>query len=167
MIFDIQTSNKKVAEAYFLAQDILISQQFLSRLYDCTKFTYTKDSRLLVVSNFENTRDRILLGGIQRISVKDYTYRSKSVVATTYKNDPAIYINLFNVSRFTTEIYVANAAHEFGHNPLGYSHGSNFPPGSWRGRIMGDREDKNFSVPHTLETIALEIYRKRLNDINS
>lgn len=156
MIFQIKTTIKNARRGYEIAQDVLHSSEFHERILDVVKFTYTKDHPSEVYIKLKNA---LLLNYV--IPVNDYRYRSQRVIATTFKGDPGIYVNTNGADKRDVSVYLANACHEVAHVPLGYGHGSNFPPGSWRGRLIGDWEDKNLSVPHTLARIGVEIAIKK------
>lgn len=151
MIFNIRCSDRKIFKGYSQASEILSSDEFAKRLSKVSRLTYTKSSITAVHIDLNS----FLLSG-KKITVNDWHYRSSSVIGTTFANDPAIYVNL-NAAKYLSVLdYVDNAAHEFAHR-IGYSHGSNFPPGSWRGWALGDREDKYQSVPYLFGRIASQI----------
>lgn len=167
MIFDIQTMNKKIVDAYSIAQEIMLSEEFDSRLSDVRKYTYTTVEPKKIYSSFSIFREAIKTGKAEKIRVKAYIYPSKSVVATTgLKDDPeAIFINMNNINYFPFSQYVGNASHEWSHKPFGFGHGSNYTQQTRWGRMMcrlsGDKEDKDFSVPYTFERIVLEIAKSK------
>lgn len=168
MIFNIQYKNdskeniEKVTEGYNIAAKVLLSNEFLDAIKDTVRFTYTKDSTYLIATQLEMNVKLIVDGYAPMITVKDYFYKSKSVIATTFSSSPhSIFVNRHNTSRLDLEDYVGNGLHEFGHNPMDYKHGTNHPPGSWLGWIRGDREDKRLSVPHTFDRVGLEVARAK------
>lgn len=160
MIFDIQYKEPVVYDGYAIAGEVLMSNAFLERVADVVKFTYTKDSSLQVASMLATHQELFMMGTVNPVPVLKYYYKSKSVIATTYSNTRGIYVNSYLLR--DVETYVGNGCHEFAHVPLGYSHGkTNFPPGSWRGYLMGDREDKNLSVPHMFATIGVQLAKEK------
>ena len=160
MIFDIKYKELVVYDGYAIAGEVLASGDFYERIMDVVKFTYTKSSSLEVAKNHSFNVNLFMSGAVNPVPVLKYYYKSKSVIATTYSNTRGIYVNSYLLR--DVETYVGNGCHEFAHVPLGYSHGkTNFPPGSWRGYLMGDREDKNLSVPHMFATIGIQLAKEK------
>lgn len=166
-IFDVQSSNRKVNQAYAIAEKILVSREFIERLGQVKKFTYTQATPEQVVKDFENAIKDILTEKSPRVRVKEYTYPSRNVVGTTGldKDPEAIFINMTNINFFDLMTYIGNGPHEFGHKPMGYGHGSNYTQDTWKGRAMckfyGDFEDKELSVPNVLENLVKQIAKEK------
>jgi hypothetical protein len=156
-VFSIQHSSSIIKEAYQIASEMLLSLDLIERIEDLNKLTYTSDSPILLAVRTRSAQQLIEAKRIQPITVKNWWHKSTAVIATTFSNDRSIYINDRAIQHCTLNDYIKNAAHEFGHIPLGYSHGTNFPPGSWRGWMLGDHEDKTMSVNHTLEKLILQL----------
>lgn len=162
MIFDIQHPSQKVHDAYKLAERILESIAFRELVAAQDKYAYTTDKPFDVSFKLLDSIKGFDSGRNKPIIVKEWHYRNSKVVATTFKDRPGeIYINSNGLEWRPKSDYVANGVHEFSHTPMGYGHGSNFPAGSWRGRLMGDKEDKNLAVPQTLERVAVKIAKER------
>lgn len=157
MIFDIQHSSQKIQAAYAIASEMILSLDLIERIEDLPAFTYTTQSPVMVAMTLRSIQVQVEQKRFQAIPVKHWWHRSRDVVATTFKGDRSIYINDKGISYYGINQYIRNGAHEFGHTPMGYSHGTNFPPGSFRGWMLGDREDKNFSVNHSLERLVLQL----------
>lgn len=159
MLFDVQYENKKVIEGYRLAEEVLQSSGFYELLMNVEKYTYTSLSPEVVRRRLVDTV--VILP--QTVRVKSYYRPSKAVIATTgRKQDPeAIFVNRYNINRSSEVTYFLNGIHEWTHKPMGFRHGTNYPPGSWRGWILGDREDKNLSVSHTFERLAKQYAESR------
>ena len=160
MIFDIQYKEPKVYDGYAIAGEILCGPDIIERIEDVVRFTYTDRSSRGVRLDLYGFVSWVKNGHVNRIPVKEWYYRNASVIGTTFKNDPAIYVNKKAVARLSVSDYIRGASHEFSHK-LGYGHGSNFPAGSWRGWLLGDREDKTRSVPYMMEELVLQLAKER------
>lgn len=160
MIFDIQYKEPKVYDGYAIAGEILCGPDIIKRIEDVVRFTYTDHSPQQVAETILYRRQQILSGMADKIPVKEWNYWNSSVIGTTFKGDPAIYVNKKAIARLSVEDYIRNASHEFGHK-LGYGHGSNYPAGSWRGWLLGDREDKTLSVPYMMEELVLQLAKEK------
>lgn len=163
MIFDVQFQNQKVIDGYSIAGSILGNLDFHDRIYSQEEFTYTKQSPALVALALQRAIEKIRKGFGPMVIVDSYFYRNANVIAKTLPGDGInkIFINKNSVPFATVETYIKNGVHEFGHEPMGFSHGTNYPPGSRIGWLMGDRADKNKSVNHTLERLAIEFAKER------
>jgi hypothetical protein len=166
VIFDIQYKDQKVVDGYSIADEVLRSDEIIERIQDLVELTYTKHSPIDVSMGLQYHRKNILLNLAPKIAVKSYYYRSPSVIATTYPSVPrTIFVNSRNIPSFPLQTYIENAAHEFGHVPMGYGHGSNWTQDTWKGRMMcrlsGDKEDKSKSVPRVLEKIVIDIAKQK------
>lgn len=143
---------RQVVIGYEVAERVLNCPSFLAEILKVEEFTYTKDEPLDVWQKMTD----LINGDDFIIKVEPYYYRNKNVIGMT-KGDGTIWVNTNGArDRFTSD-YLRNACHEFGHFPMGYGHGSNFPNG-WRARLMGDFADKNYSVPYIFEEIAIRVF---------
>lgn len=166
MIFDIQYKEPKVYDGYAIAGEILCGPDIIERIEDVERFTYTKEASRDVARTVLKARENILNGSNPKIVIKDYFYPSKSVIATTDSRYPnTILVNRKNVWKYEVVDYIRNGAHEAGHCPFGYGHGSNWPQNTWKGRIMrrlnGDTEDMYQSVPCLLEELVLQLAKEK------
>lgn len=143
-----------VITGYLSAQRVINNPAFLAKIYKAEKFTYTKDTPAEVYAKIND----IVLGKDIEINILSYWYKNSGVVAMT-KGGNEIFVNLNGVNYRNKDDYFENALHEFGHNPFGYSHGSNFPNG-WRARMMGDFADKRKAVPQSLARFGSEFLKE-------
>jgi hypothetical protein len=160
MIFDIQFRNQKIVDAYSIADEILSGPEILNRIKDIVKLTYTEASPTYVSDDLFAIQSQLKEGWMEKIPVQSYWYKNASVVGMT-NGTKKIFINENGLNRRTVKDYIRNGAHETGHYPLGYGHGSNWTQDTWRGRAMckisGDVGNKDFSVPYILEEIVLQL----------
>lgn len=138
---------------YQAALDILKNPLFIYSILDEKVITYTSDMAMDVAAKY----DIHILKSNQEIEICPYYHKNINVVAMT-KGDGSIYVNLNGADTRSKLDYIGNALHELAHFPLGYSHGSNFPPGL-RSKLCGDFSDKRKSVPYLFEKIGLKIAR--------
>lgn len=165
MIFDIQYQDPKVYDGYAIANEIIQGPELAERIEDLVKLTYTHFKPVDVSEILRDHIEMMASGRAPRVPVKQYYYPSKNVIATTFKDEFAIYVNSKNVPYKTVRTYLENGAHEFAHKPLGFGHGSNYTQDTRWGRMMcrinGDREDKSFSVPAVFERLVYEIAKEK------
>lgn len=157
MIFDIQYKEPKVYDGYAIAGEILCGPDIIERIKDVVKFTYTNHLPQQVADALLRHRQEMMS---DKVPVKKWWYWRKTTIETTFKNDRSIYINSNGASSRRVETYIQNAGHSIGHL-IGYGHGTNYPPGSWKGWLLGDREDKNMSVPHWLGQAVLQLAKEK------
>lgn len=159
-MFNIQTQSKKIIDAYSIAGEILEGSEILNRIKDQVKFTYTTKNPQYVADDLLAIQNQLKEGWMQKIPVQHYWYKNPNVVGMT-DSRRIIFINTNGLGYRTVKDYIRNAAHETGHYPLGYGHGSNWTQDTFKGRAMcklyGDKENKNHSVPYILEEIVLKI----------
>lgn len=165
MIFDIKHTSKKVQDAYSIAAEVLTGGDIVDRLMDIRTLTYTSKTPRDVICDLLFHTDSIVSGLTPKIPVLNYYSRSNSVIATTFSDKFGIFVNDKHVNSRSSATYIRNGAHEFGHLPMGYGHGSNWTRDTWKGRamcrILGDKEDKNMSVSYILEEVVLQIAKEK------
>ena len=143
----------KIREGYQIAEKILLDDEF-TRILALQNFTYTKDKGFMVALSLRDSVARIKANQALAINIEEYYYKNSNVIGMT-KGGSTIFVNRNGINSKPLKTFIGNALHEFGHHPMGYSHGSNFPPGSWKGRLLGDFANKNLSVSHTLDRLGL------------
>jgi hypothetical protein len=164
MIFEIKHSHNKVKTGYLIAGQILCDRKIQDRLLKVVKLTYTDKTAREVVQALAFHTEAIVSGLAPKIPVLNYYSKSNSVIATTFSDKVGIYVNDRNISSRSLETYIGNGAHEFGHLPMNFGHGSNWSQDSWKGRmmcrVMGDFADKSWSVPYLLASLTVQIAKE-------
>jgi hypothetical protein len=145
----------KIAAGYKMAELVLNGSLLLKKIGEIKKLTYTEDYPSEVIEKLVKIKQMGII-----IPVEPYFYKNSSVIGMT-KGDGSIYVNLNGFSSRRDFDYLANGLHEFGHYPLGYGHGSNFPNG-WRAKMLGDFADKRLSVPYQIAEIGSKIFKNFL-----
>lgn len=158
-IFDVVHRNKNVQDGYKIASEIILSQDFMERLIDVAALTYTSSSPVRVAHTLDIWLSRNFV-----VPVVEY-YDKGSAIATVFSDRPGVInVNNYGVNSRSKLTFLSNGAHELGHI-IGYGHGSNWTQDTWKGRmmcrLMGDKENKEFSVPYVFARIASQLAKEK------
>lgn len=158
-IFEVNHRDQNVNDGYKIAGLLINSDDFIQRLEDVAQLTYTSDTSVMVAYKLENWLARNNV-----VPVIEYYDQGAAIAMVSADKPGVIQVNRYGIHQRTRVTFLANGAHELGH-VLGYGHGSNWPQNTWKGRamcrLMGDKENKDRSVPYIFAQIATQLAKEK------